>query len=342
MGFNVQGERHMQTSWTADSVLEVARGYREGCVLMAGAELDIFSALVEKPTSADQLAGKLNADRRATTVLADALAALGFLEKSDGVYSLAPGVRETLTEGGSACVLQSLRHQANCLRSWAQLAAVVRSGERYERPPSIRGKEGDLASFIEAMEVGARVAAPQVVASLGSLSFQHLLDVGGGPGTWTIAFLRAFPNARATLYDLPDVIPIAKKHVEAAGMADRIDFVAGSFAEDPRLPAGADLAWVSAIVHMNSREQNRELFTKVHAALVPGGQILVRDVVMDDDHVTPPGGALFAINMLVNTPRGGTFSFAELREDLEHAGFQDATLTRGERDMDSVMGAKKA
>ncbi|MBD3163037.1 MAG: methyltransferase domain-containing protein [Candidatus Latescibacteria bacterium] len=332
----------MPTAWTSDSVLQMARGYQPGCVLMAAAELDLFTVLAKGPMTAGRLATAVDADQRATTFLADALAALELLVKDGESYSLAPGARETLTEGGSACVLPMLQHQANCLRSWAQLAAVVKSGHRHDRPPSIRGEAGDLASFIEAMEVGARTAAPKLVASLGALQFTHLLDIGGGPGTWTIAFLRAHPSARATLYDLPDVIPIAKKHVEAAGLSDRVDFAPGSFEEDPKLPSGADLAWVSAIVHMNSRQQNRDLFAKVHAALVPGGRILVRDVVMDDDHVTPAGGALFAINMLVNTERGGTFSFAELCEDLERSGFAEATLTRGERDMDSVVRARRA
>jgi SAM-dependent methyltransferase len=234
-----------------------------------------------------------------------------------------------------------LRHQANCMRSWAQLAAVTRSGLP-ERTPSILGAEVDLGSFIEAMEVASRAAAPQVVSSLGPLQFEHLLDVGGGPGTWTAAFLRAVPEARATLYDLPDVIPMARRHMEEAGLADRVRFVGGDLSTREPLPDGADLAWVSAIVHMNSRAQNRELFRKVHAALVQGGRILIRDIVMDETHTQPPGGALFAINMLVRTEGGGTFSFDEMAADLDVAGFRDPTLLRGKRDMDAVIGATKS
>jgi SAM-dependent methyltransferase len=118
-----------------------------------------------------------------------------------------------------------------------------------------------------------------------------------------------------------------------------VRFVAGDLDADAALPSGADLVWVSAIVHMNSRAQNRELFRKVHAALVPGGRILIRDMVMDDSHTNPRAGALFAVNMLVRTEGGGTFSFAELCEDLATAGFRDPTLRRGQRDMDAIVSA---
>jgi len=118
----------MPKDWTSETVLDVARSYHPAAVLLAAAELDVFSTLAKRAMTAEELAASLKGDRRAVNILADALAALGFLEKRDGTYSLAPGVLETLTEDGPACVLPMLRHQANCLRSWADLAAVVKTG----------------------------------------------------------------------------------------------------------------------------------------------------------------------------------------------------------------------
>ncbi len=331
----------MPEEWMGETLLEMARGYQPASVLLAAAELDLFGALATEPLTAERLAAALEAERRATRILADALTALGLLEKRDGVYSAAPGIVQTLTADGSETVLPMLRHQANCLRSWAQLAATVKTGRPAEVGTSVRGAEADQGAFIEAMEVASRHAAPKVVASLAPLAFNHLLDIGGGPGTWTIAFLRAVPEALATIYDLPEVLPISRRQLEAAGLGDRVTFVAGDFYTDAALPAGADLAWVSAIAHQSSREQNRELFAKVYSALVHGGEIMVRDIVMDDAHTSPPAGALFAVNMLVRTEGGGTFSFAELSEDLAHAGFGTSRLIRGDRDMDSVVRAPK-
>jgi hypothetical protein len=274
-------------------------------------------------------------------VLADALAALELLVKEGEHYRLADGVAETLTEAGGESVLAMVRHQGNCLRSWAQLAQVAKTGRPAERGPSVRGRDSDLSAFIEAMEVASRAAAPALVEAIGPPAFRHLLDVGAGPGTWTIAFLRAMPDATGTLYDRPQVLPVARRHVAEADLADRVTFVAGSFYEDDALPRGADLAWVSAIGHMNSRRQNRELFGKVFAALPASGMILLRDVVMDESRTSPAGGALFAINMLVNTPGGGTYTFGEYAEDLQAAGFVEPKLLHAGRPMDSVVQATK-
>ena len=329
--------------WTPGRVLELCRGFQPACVVMAAAELDVFGALADGPKDAAALADAIDGDLRGTTILADALAAMGLLNKSEAdEYSPAEGVADILTEKGASSAFAMVRHQANCLRSWAQLAKVVQTGERARREPSVRGKEGDLESFIEAMQVVSRDAAGPVVARIGPPAFKHLLDVGGGPATWTIALLKAgSPDSRATLFDLPDVLPIAEKHLREAGLADRVRLVGGNFDTDPALPDGADLAWVSAIVHMNSRDENRALFQKVFDALEPGGKILIRDMVMDATRTEPASGAMFAINMLVNTPGGGTFTFDELAEDLAEAGFVYPTLLSEDNGMSSVVQASK-
>lgn len=329
--------------WTTEKVLGISRGFQSACVLMGGAELDVFGALAAGPKTAAELAEAIDGDPRATAMLADSLAAMELLVKSDaGRYSLADGAADVLTDGGSATATALIRHLANCLRNWAQLAKVVRTGARAQRGPSVRGPEADLESFIEAMQVVSIASAGPLVAQIGPPPFTHLLDVGGGPATWTIAFLRAgSPECRATLFDLPDVLPIAERHLREAGLQDRVTLAGGSFDVDPALPGGADLAWVSAIVHMNSRAENRELFRKIHAALVPGGRVLIRDIVMDESRISPADGAMFAINMLVNTPGGGTFTFGELADDLRSAGFTNPVHLHRHEGMNSVIQASK-
>jgi precorrin-6B methylase 2 len=232
------------------------------------------------------------------------------------------------------------QHQAHCLRNWAQLAQVVNTGRPAKRMPGIRGEEGAQAAFIGAMHNVSAPNANEVIRAVQPLRFRRLLDIGGASGTWTIAFLRACPSAQATLFDLPHVILMARRRLVAAGLAQRVKLVAGDFTRDA-LPAGADLAWVSAIVHQNSRTQNRALFAKVFAALAPGGRIAIRDILMEEDRTRPVAGALFAVNMLVATEGGGTFTFAELREDLRAAGFADAAVGRQDEAMNSIVVGKK-
>lgn len=325
------------------TVLELVRGFQPACVIIAGADLDVFSSLSARPATAARLAARLKGDVRAVTVLLDALTALGLLAKTQGkrpVYSLPPALAGILTEGGAQCILGMLRHLGTCLRRWGDLAGVVLSGKPAARRHSVRGAAGDLESFIRAMnEVSLPLAAP-LVGSLGPLKFNHLLDVGGASGTWTIQFLRRAPRARATIFDLPEVIPMARRKMKKAGLAGRVRLVAGSYNRDA-LPEGPDLAWVSAIVHQNSRAQNRALFAKVFAALAPGGRILLRDIVVDASRTRPAGGALFAVNMLVATRGGSVFTFDELKEDLAGAGFGKVKYLRRGEMMDSVICASK-
>ncbi len=133
---------------------------------------------------------------------------------------------------------------------------------------------------------------------------------------------------------------MAQRRLAAAGLDQRVQLVAGDFTRDA-LPPGADLAWVSAIVHQNSRAQNRALFAKVFAALTPGGRIAIRDILMEPDRTQPAVGALFAVNMLVATEGGGTFTFAELREDLEAEGFVQAAVARADEAMNAVVVARR-
>ena len=327
--------------WTAEQLLELGRAYQAAAVLGAAAELDLFSAMAAGSRHAEELTSALGCDRRGLTILLDALAALGLLEKEGPRYELPPGSEAFLCPAGAQSILAMAQHQANCLRNWAQLARVVKTGRPAERPPSVRGEGGDREAFIGAMHNICAPIADQVIQAVQPLRFQHLLDVGGASGTWTMAFLRACPQATATLFDLPQVIPLARARLEPAGFGPRVRFAAGDFMENP-LPAGADLAWVSAIVHQNSRAQNRQLFGSVFRALTPGGRIALRDHVMDETRTRPAAGALFAVNMLVATEGGTTFTLAELAEDLEAAGFTGVVLARDDQTMNSVVVASRS
>jgi SAM-dependent methyltransferase len=330
----------MSRQWSAEEIMALGRSYQQACVLAAAADLDVFTALADGPQTVEQVAAHIQADERGTMILLDALAAIELVEKADGQYTISSSVADALSEAGSPSALAIARHQANCLRSWARLAWSVKSGTAVEREASIRREQADRESFIKAMDDVNVAIADQVIVDLQSVSFRHVLDVGGATGTWTFAWLRARPDAEATIFDLPHAIDLARARVAQTAFRDRVKLVAGDFYVDP-LPAGADLAWVSAIVHQNSREQNRRLFESIHRCLDDGGRILIRDIVMDESRTAPVAGALFAINMLVNTEAGGTFTFAELRADLEAAGFTAVTLLRDDPSMSSVVAAEK-
>ena len=330
----------MPKQWTTDSILELARGFQPACILAATADLDLFDALATATQTAVQVAFRLRCDQRGITILLDALVALNLLTKRADRYIVPAAVAKALTGTGANSVLAMAQHQANCLRRWSQLAKVIKTGTPAERTPSVRGEQGDAASFIGAMHAINVQDADVVVRDLQPLRFKRLLDVGGASGTWTMAFLKANPSASATIFDLPHVIPMAEKRLTAGGLREQVTLVAGDFNED-QLPKGCDLAWVSAIVHQNSRRENRELFRKVYRALDKGERIAIRDIIMGKSRTAPASGALFAVNMLVGTDNGGTFTFAELQEDLKAAGFSGVKLLRRDDGMNTVVVARK-
>lgn len=323
-----------------EQVLEMSGGFMPACVLGAAAELDVFTVLGRQAMSADELAERMGADRRATAMLLDAVAALQLLDKRDGKYTVPAELRPWLIDGSPESVLPMIWHRMNVLRGWSQLAWVAKAGIPAPRPPSIRSPAADRAAFVAAMHAFSAPVADGLVARLGPPQFKHLLDVGGASGTWTLAFLRAVPGSTATIFDLPDAIHQARERIAGGEFSDRVSFVPGDFYKDD-LPAGADFAWLSAIAHQHSRRHNRDLFAKIHAALAAGGQIAIRDVVMEPCRTRPLQGALFAINMLANTATGGTFTFAEFAEDLKSAGFADPELKIKHEAMNSVVVAAK-
>jgi SAM-dependent methyltransferase len=307
-------------------------------VILTGAELDVFTRLDGAPATASALAAAMGSDARATERLLDALTGIGLLKKQEGVFTLSDRGRY-LSSRHPETVLPMILHDNDLWRSWSRLTEVVLTG----RPATDgEGKRGgaDRRAFIGAMHAIGRPLSQQIARDFDARRFSRLLDIGGGSGTYTIAFLRQNPQMTAVLFDLAPVIPMAEERLAAEGVADRVTLATGDFYRD-ELPSGCDLALLSAIIHQNSRDQNLDLYRKVFRALSPGGSILIRDHVMDESRTSPPQGALFAINMLLLTTGGDTYTFGEIKEGLERAGFTRVTWVRSGHEMDGLVEAGK-
>lgn len=318
-------------------IMAQSRNFMESRVLLTGAELNIFKHLAGFTSSRD-LAEKQGWHERPLTVLLDALAAMGLVNKQDGLYRTDPNLLPFLRPDSPKTVLPMIRHAATIWNRWSDLTRIVAETGGVESASAGFEDPEDLKAFIGAMHAVARSRAPQVVKAIDPAAARRLIDVGGGSGTYTIAFLEASPDMSATIFDLPKVVEMAKKRIAKAGLTDRVSLVPGSFYTDP-LPPGHDLALLSAIIHMNSPGQNVDLYKKVFDALVPGGRIVIRDHVMKPDKIAPKSGAVFAINMLVGTPGGGTYTYEEIKTGLEAAGFEKVRLIQED---DPMMGLVEA
>ena len=289
---------------SADDILALARNFMECRILLTAAELDLFTMLAHESLTAGEVARRRQSDERAMTMLLDAAAALELLSKREGRYRCEPNMAALLSQDASESVLPMVLHSASLWRRWTELTGVVR-GDADARARAQSGRDETFQrAFIGAMHVVAGTRPRSVVATVDPGAALHLLDIGGASGTYTIAFLEAAPEMRATLFDLPDVLTQARQRLSAAGLLDRVTLAGGNFYAD-ELPSGHDLALLSAIIHQNSPAQNVELYRKIARALVPGGRVLIRDHVMSPDRLDPRDGAVFAINMLVGTAGGG-------------------------------------
>ena len=331
----------MSERWSKEKIMELGGSFLLSRNLISAAELDLFSQLERAPRTVSDLCISEGWDARGLRILMDALVANELLSLSgNGQYGVPQSLVGLLSKDSSESVLPMILHRARMWNSWSHLTDIVRTG-RNPNPMIIAARsDDDMESFIGAMEVVGRMMAGKMVESVDLTRFTNLLDVGGGPGTYSIAFLKRAPHMRATLFDLPEVVNMARMRFADEALLDRVTLVAGDYTTD-ELPPGHDLALLSAVIHSNSREGNRKLFERVYRSLGAGGIVLIRDFVLDETRTSPPDGAVFAVNMLVATRAGNCYTFEEIREDLEHAGFGDISMIRKGKKMDQLVTARK-
>jgi predicted O-methyltransferase YrrM len=316
-------------------LLTLSRAFTESRVLLTAAELDLFT-LLTAPKRLDEIVEKTGANGYGLEILLDALASMGLLQKAEVKWFTPAPVARWLSSESAESVLPMVLHNVNLWDRWSQLTHVVGGVAARQQ-----AKERSLEAFIGAMHVVATPIASRIVELVEPGAARRMLDVGGASGTYTLAFLRASPQLHVTLFDRPPVIEMAKKLMVAEGMAERVTLAAGDFYTDV-LPGGHDLALVSAIIHQNTPHKNVELFRKVYDSLEMGGRIVVRDHVLSEDRTSPMRGAMFAVNMLVAQNGGNSYTFAEIGDALEKAGFSKVRLIHPDTRMDGLVEAFKA
>jgi len=324
-------------------IMAEARQFMASRALLSAAELDLFTSLEDGPQTAKELSQAKGLDERATDRLLNSMVANGYLDKTRGRYGLnEQGAR--LSANHSRSVLPMIRHMIHVWDNWSRLTETVIQGVNTERESITELDKQKQRDFIEAMHTVGRDLAEEIAAFYGETSCRRLLDVGGGSGVYTLAFLRQNPAMEGIIFDLPRVIPITEERVRQEEEGERITLFPGNFYQD-ELPMGCDMALLSAIIHQNGPQQNLELYRKVHRALEPGGVLLIRDHIMDEPRTRPKSGVIFALNMLVNTESGDTYTFEEVRSGLEQAGFEQVRDLRSGGDsferMDCLVEAKK-
>lgn len=308
----------MAKEWTVGELLGTSNAYWRGCALQAAVRLDIFSAIASGKKTAVEIASSLETDERATAYLLNALAGMELLSKEDDSYANSQAAADFLDKGSPRYLGHIILHHHHLVDGWAQLDEAVRQGQ-----PVVRrsyGEEVEREAFLMGMFNLAMGNGPKVADAIDLSGYRHLLDLGGGPGTYAIHFCRANPELQAVVYDRKTTKPFAEKTAEKFEMGQRIRFIGGDFNYDPIGGGPFDVAWLSHILHSNGPDECQRLIDQVVSTMEPGALLLIHDFILNDDKAGPEFPTLFSLNMLLNNPAGRSYSEGEISAMLKRAG----------------------
>lgn len=331
----------MQSSEILDPavLLERINSFRFARIVLTANELGIFDTLTGGPLESEKVAELTACDPRATDRLMNALVSAGLLIKQAGKFSnTAFGARFLVRS--SPAYLGGLDLTNATWKTWSTLTDAVRKGTTVAMDSHINDRPAAWQeSFIAAMHARAAQPAREVAEALRVQGPGRILDVGGGSGIFAFEMVRRDDLLKATVFDLPAILPITIRYIREAGMEDRVDAAAGNYLSGD-FGTGFDLVFMSAIVHINNPEENALLIRKGAEALKAGGRLVVLDHIMSEDRTSPAVGAFFALNMLVGTRSGDTYTLEEIRQWMHDAGLTDIGLTETPGGQQLVTGHK--
>ena len=306
-----------------ESVLGIGYDLVKACVLQTAFELWIFEALKDAPKSALVLSEHLGANRRSLELFLNALVSLGFLASEGPMYQNTKYGTEIFLKGKPLYIGDMVGLQTRSAGNWLKLKECVMSGTSVAQPDFSKVDHVEAASgFARAMHNTAMGHAEFLSRKLPLAGVRSLLDLGGGPGTFTIHFLHANPGLRATIFDLPATLQTTRTFVEQAKLAERVSYQEGDFNCD-EIKGMFGACFMSHIIHSQSAELNRALLSNVFKHLNPDGRLIVQDFFLNPDRTSPQFPALFALNMLVHTESGQTYTFDEVAQWMREAGFEE-------------------
>ena len=310
---------------TPERIYQLAWAYAPPLILEAAIRHHVFDVLDAGPLSLDQLVKATGASERGLTAICNFLVGMDFLRKEpNGDYALAPESAAFLVSTKPGFQGGLIRHTSEqLLPNWLQLNRVVATGT----PAVAVNQQGPGSEFFHEFVNDIFPMSYHVAQELaGHLDLQaadgpvSVLDLAAGSGVWGIALAQSSAHVRVTAVDWPLVLPVTRATVERFGLTHRFAFHEGDLREAD-FGAGHNVATLGHILHSEGVDRSKALLLKTFHALAPGGTIAIAEFLVNADRTGPVNGLIFAVNMLVNTDCGNTFSFEEISGWLTEAGF---------------------
>jgi SAM-dependent methyltransferase len=319
-------------------LLEISGYFWKTCALHAAVKLDVFTVMGDAQFTVKEISQKLNGSQKGVERLLNGLTAMDLLVKIDGKYANSPAGKTFLAKDSAKYVGHIIMHHHHLLESWSQLDQAVLSGRPVRNGSSFSNDEW-RESFLLGMFNLAMGMAPNIVPLIDLSSKRHLLDLGGGPGTYAIHFCKQYSQLNATVYDLPTTRPFADKTIRQFELTDRIQFAEGNYLNDP-IEGRYDAIWLSHILHGEGPDDCRRIIQKAVNVLEPGGMIIIHDFILNNSMDGPLFPALFSLNMLLGTDSGQSYSEDQIIDMLADAGVKDTRRIAVQNPNDSgiIMG----
>jgi 2-polyprenyl-3-methyl-5-hydroxy-6-metoxy-1,4-benzoquinol methylase len=299
-------------------IFETCFAFAPSRILLSGVELEVFTHITNGNNTSAEIANAANADPRGMEILLNSLTSLDFLTKSNGTYGLTPMSEKFLVKGIPSYYGDFVSNVDMQWEPWRDLTNVVKTGK-----PStpIEREDGEaffqkLVSQIFPMSYPAAKAAAEILG----MKKANILDVAAGSGAWGIAFAQHDFNTKVTSQDWPGVLQVTKKFVNKFGLDDRFNYISGDLRKVD-FGKGYDLIILGHICHSEGAENTVNLLSRCYNSLKSGGKLLIADMIPDDERCSTVFPLLFAVNMLVSTTEGNTFTMKEYNEWLEDAGY---------------------
>ncbi len=304
---------------TFDEFRDALSAYRLPRVILAALELKLFTVIGKATWLLSDLARELKVSERGLSILCRNLAMAGLLHKQGNAYRNRPLAATALNADDPDYRGSYLDLITNHWSDWLRLIESVKTGEPLDKhepeEPDYRRR------FTWAMHYRTLETAPMIAAQLPLKGVNTLLDLGGGPGTYAMAFLAKHPRLRATVCDRPAALEVAKEIAAAHKAGDRLAYLPLDLLTDD-MPGPFDVIWYSNVLHIYSPEQNRDVFRRAKKALAEGGRLIIQDAFLHDrEGLFPEEASLFAVSMLLFTQGGNTYSVSDTTAWLKGAGF---------------------
>lgn len=304
-------------TWTTESLLRFSSSYWDVCALHAAVVCDVFTPLAETPLNMAELAAQARLSMRGARALGTAICALGLAVREGDKLVLTDFARCHLARTSPEYLGDIILHHQHLTDGWTKLAEAAKEGRRMR--PTNESSPETLAAFLKGMANMAIIRAREVAETLDLHGARSLMDLGGGPGSYTAAFCEQNPQLRAVIFDRATTKPFAMETVTQRGLADRVSFVSGDIVQDD-LPGGFDVIWISHVLHGSSPEHCALMCRKACAALNPGGTVYIQEFYLHDTLDGPLFPALFNLNMLQGTDDGQAYTWQEVEIMLKDAG----------------------